>query len=647
MNNVVKNSKTNPKKSVTAKQQAKSHLTKRKNPDWDNLDRGYRYLTQDMKLPHDQAVAVMGNVVEESQGDYKAAQKNGGGRGLIQWDGKKVPKGRYSQWGSIWASVAKPANVYDSTTDTVKNYWAPWGGLKGDKVRQKFIKAPIKEKARIYAESYLRPGKPRIADRQLSAMQLDSIYNPRIKDVIVQKDGGMLEFLKNGSGIHIKEENKGKFTSYCGGKVTNECIQKGKNSSNPAIRKRATFAANARKWKHEKGGELIKKAQLGTQLPKAEDAAKRYKNGEFIKEFQNNNEGHAVIQGVRTNKPFHNQGSIVRKINYRMGIPVDTTYIETPPSLLPVKKVSRMATRYSNQKDNAYAGNQRQLYNTLSNRYKTAIEVMRRKNGGILKAQYGAPLNLSSEDVQGGLKFLNKGLNKVLGVLNTPVAGSAPTIAYLPNGQQIEIPGTQGGAPDILPGKIGRVKKLQSVAKIKDKGITVTKKLDSAVRHDMVNIDQDLRHYGFKTKRISPEELIDKMKKYREFREYSDHLTKRLNNLKRDNKQSMKDFKALKNKYEDMFNDFLHNGVKKGQLGMALTQFKDSENPNAVGGDIVNSYIRNQLMIPYLNKQKEDYEKWKLQMQQQANTQKSSLFDNLLNTGLSIGTDYLKSKLGI
>ena len=256
MNNVVKNSKTSPKKSVTAKQQAKSNLTKRKNPDWDNLDRGYRYLTQDMKLPHDQAVAVMGNVVEESQGDYKSVQKNGGGRGLIQWDGRKAPNGRYSQWGSIWASVAKPANVYDSTTDTVKNYWAPWGGLKGDKVRQKFIKAPLKEKARIYAESYLRPGKPRITDRQLSTMQLDSIYNPKIKDIIVQKNGGMLDFLKNGSGIHIKEKNKGKFTSYCGGKVTDECIQKGKNSSNPAIRKRATFAANARKWKHKDGGVL-------------------------------------------------------------------------------------------------------------------------------------------------------------------------------------------------------------------------------------------------------------------------------------------------------------------------------------------------------------------------------------------------------
>jgi hypothetical protein len=34
----------------------------------------------------------------------------------------------------------------------------------------------------------------------------------------------LIDFLKNGSGIHIKEENKGKFTSYCGGKVTNECI---------------------------------------------------------------------------------------------------------------------------------------------------------------------------------------------------------------------------------------------------------------------------------------------------------------------------------------------------------------------------------------------------------------------------------------
>ena len=73
------------------------------------------------------------------------------------------------------------------------------------------------------------------------------------------KQGGkmnILEFLKNGSGIHIKKKNRGKFTSYCGGKVTDECIQKGKHSSNPAIRKRATFAQNARHFKHKDGGVL-------------------------------------------------------------------------------------------------------------------------------------------------------------------------------------------------------------------------------------------------------------------------------------------------------------------------------------------------------------------------------------------------------
>ncbi|WCF57001.1 putative transmembrane protein [Bacteroides phage PhiCrAssBcn20] len=53
---------------------------------------------------------------------------------------------------------------------------------------------------------------------------------------------------KDGGGIHIKKKNRGKFTDYCGGKVTEACIRKGKNSSNPTTRKRATFAQNARNW---------------------------------------------------------------------------------------------------------------------------------------------------------------------------------------------------------------------------------------------------------------------------------------------------------------------------------------------------------------------------------------------------------------
>lgn len=53
---------------------------------------------------------------------------------------------------------------------------------------------------------------------------------------------------KDGGGIHIKRKNRGKFTEYCGGKVTEACIRRGKNSSNPTTRKRATFAQNARNW---------------------------------------------------------------------------------------------------------------------------------------------------------------------------------------------------------------------------------------------------------------------------------------------------------------------------------------------------------------------------------------------------------------
>ena len=72
----------------------------------------------------------------------------------------------------------------------------------------------------------------------------------------------IIEKFKKGSGIHIKEKNKGSFTRWCGGNVTSECIQRGKNSSNPKIRKKATFAANARKWKHQNGGQIIQQFKV-------------------------------------------------------------------------------------------------------------------------------------------------------------------------------------------------------------------------------------------------------------------------------------------------------------------------------------------------------------------------------------------------
>lgn len=72
------------------------------------------------------------------------------------------------------------------------------------------------------------------------------------------KDGSMTSLpnsFAKGGGIHIKPENKGKFTETKRrtGKTTEELT----HSSNPLTRKRAIFAQNAKKWHHAFGGDLM------------------------------------------------------------------------------------------------------------------------------------------------------------------------------------------------------------------------------------------------------------------------------------------------------------------------------------------------------------------------------------------------------
>lgn len=73
-------------------------------------------------------------------------------------------------------------------------------------------------------------------------------------------------YSKSGSKIHIKEKNKGSFTRYCKGKVTQECIDKAKKSGNKKLIKKAVFSENSRSWakKHQIGGVMY---DLQTQQP--------------------------------------------------------------------------------------------------------------------------------------------------------------------------------------------------------------------------------------------------------------------------------------------------------------------------------------------------------------------------------------------
>lgn len=131
-----------------------------------------------------------------------------------------------------------------------------------------------------------------------------------------------LQFLKNGSGIHIKPENKGKFTKYCHGKVTSECIARGKRSSDPAIRKRATFAANARKWKHKEGGKaFVEGVNVLDSNPKAyKYVKKKYKmrmaqNGTKVDWNSVVNVGVNLLQGVVKNKQISREAEAAKAMN--------------------------------------------------------------------------------------------------------------------------------------------------------------------------------------------------------------------------------------------------------------------------------------------------------------------------------------------
>ena len=83
----------------------------------------------------------------------------------------------------------------------------------------------------------------------------ENISNTQMQDLLSNYAafGGPLLYSKGGS-IHIKPENRGKFTETKRrtGKTTEELT----HSSNPLTRKRAIFAQNAKKWHHAFGGEL-------------------------------------------------------------------------------------------------------------------------------------------------------------------------------------------------------------------------------------------------------------------------------------------------------------------------------------------------------------------------------------------------------
>lgn len=64
------------------------------------------------------------------------------------------------------------------------------------------------------------------------------------------------KWMQEASAEMEKKGTKGSFTEYCGGEVTQACIDKAKKSDDPKIRKKAIFAENARKISKKKSKDF-------------------------------------------------------------------------------------------------------------------------------------------------------------------------------------------------------------------------------------------------------------------------------------------------------------------------------------------------------------------------------------------------------
>ena len=113
-----------------------------------------------------------------------------------------------------------------------------------------------------------------------------------------------MKFKMGGSGIHIKPENKGKFTATK--KATGKSTEELTHSKNPVTKKRAVFAQNAAKWKHEDGSKSMKvdKKMCGSKGMKYAEGTKsiKFKKKPMMKRADGSTSQRGLWDNIRANK---------------------------------------------------------------------------------------------------------------------------------------------------------------------------------------------------------------------------------------------------------------------------------------------------------------------------------------------------------
>lgn len=408
-----------------------------------------------------------------------------------------------------------------------------------------------------------------------------------------KKQGGkmnMLKFLKNGSGIHIKEKNKGKFTSYCGGKVTDECIQKAKASGNPTLVKRATFAQNAKRWKHKEGGNILKLSKEKsdylewskmTPEQKREYRTNRVKS--YLQSGPNITNFWEAFQTYIGNRDPKNPNLNVGVINIT-GTPVSSlSTLSTasramggPKNIFSLNKLWRMVNKRVGRNIDS-----EEFSDLISN---SSINNIR---NAVIESDNNFPIiRITEQEANDFINSLKPGLK-------------------------------QGGSLKSVNARKWKHKEGGSIEKL-EKGSWINKGLnflnESGLGKTLVEGGLSLLQSNSQNKSIAGATDVAKAELDKEKQEASDYA--------------------------------LQMATKKAQE----MQLIDSNNPNAFGGSIVQNYIRQQLYNEYLNSINQDIANRKAQLdmqsQQMQNENTSGAISGIIQSGLGVVGNFLGGKKG-
>lgn len=142
------------------------------------------------------------------------------------------------------------------TLEYVKSYFAQTGQFPTVDKFAKSIMSDHEGDFRNISDNPQQSYYQRLIDNKLSDEVSKYALGGEVKPVnLTDADIAGIRMMASGGGIHIKPENRGKFTAYKErtGKTTAEAL----HSPDPHVRQMANFARNAAKWKHADGGNLF------------------------------------------------------------------------------------------------------------------------------------------------------------------------------------------------------------------------------------------------------------------------------------------------------------------------------------------------------------------------------------------------------